>query len=328
MVRFIWAFYFILMMSFSLSYADLQQENQLITEDSNVLLSFYTLAPNQSWRNITSEVFNHPTTSEKTKKAILEANRQIILFRYPSDGLQIKGLFSFTPHSQGQPLVVIFRGGNRTFGLLDPGSEWLTCGDYMSISSTLRGGVSEGTDEFGGNDVNDVKNMLDYLPFLTAQLGLNSSPSEIYMIGISRGGLEMFLTLAHHPELQTKVTKVVALSAILNLQQQITHRPDDMENMFVTDFGLVKGVNEAQWISHRNPLETVPTLKSTLPILIVQGTADPRVEVLEAHQMVNQLRQQKHRVDYWEIKEGNHGLTNVSSIHADVFRWLNSGNFC
>lgn len=309
-------------------YADLLKEDQAIFQESEKLLPFYQLAPHQSLRFITCEVFNRPQTSTQTKKAIAENHRQIVLFRYPSEGLQIKGLLSFTPHSSNQPLVVVFRGGNRVFGLLDPGSEWLSEKDYLIVSSTLRGGVSEGKDEFGGQDVNDVKHLLDYLPFLTSQLHLTYHPPKIYMIGISRGGLEMILTLSHFLELQEKTTKIVALSSIFDLKEQMIERPKEMEKMFIEDFGLIKGINEKQWIAKRNPLEKIALLNPHLPFLIIQGTADNRVQTQEARHMVNRLIGQNHQVDYWEIERGNHGLTNSFFIHQQVFDWLRASSTC
>ena len=327
MIKYILAL--ILTFTYSVSYAtySLSEENKSITAVSEQLLPLYDLAPNQTWKDITTEVFNHSTTSELTKQAIQENHRRIILFRYPSDGLQIKGLLSFTPQSSQHPLLLVFRGGTQTFGLLNPGSEWLSYGDYISISSTLRGGVSEGKDEYGGADVNDIKNMLDYLPILASQVGLSSLPSTIHMLGISRGGLEMFLTLERFPELQTRVTKVVALSAILDIRQQIIHRPEDMGKMFKEEFGL-KGLNDKGWISQRNPLDTVPYLRKNLPVFIVQGTADPRIQITEAHHMVTALRQANHCVDYWESEGGNHGLTNDPMTHSTIFNWFNASSTC
>jgi len=308
----------------SYAQSSLLQENQQIAQRSAQLLSLYDLETHQSWRDITAEVYQQSTTSDDVKQAILEDQRRIVLFRYPSDGVQVKALISFTPQAAHQPLIILLRGGNRHFGLLNPGSEWLACGDNVIVSSALRGGVSEGVDEFGGADVNDIENMVNYLPVLAAQLHFNYSPSEINMLGMSRGGLEMFLALSRSYQLQKNVKKVVALSAILDLQEQIKQRPEDMEKMFIEDFGLVKGVNDVSWIASRNPLNTVSSLPQNLAILIVQGTDDPRVQPTEAHRMVNRLLQNQHTVTYWEIKEGQHLLTNRPTIKAEIFQWLES----
>ncbi len=56
------------------------------------------------------------------------------------------------------------RGGNRMFGLMHP--AYASIKNYTVLTTTYRGGVSEGTDEFGGNEVNDVVNLVKYLPVI------------------------------------------------------------------------------------------------------------------------------------------------------------------
>ncbi|MBA2369573.1 MAG: prolyl oligopeptidase family serine peptidase [Candidatus Protochlamydia sp.] len=297
-------------------------ENQRITDYSNSIKELYRISKNEKIKDITELVFSHPATTENVKKTILAHQRRIFLFQYPSDGLKIKGFISLTPRSADQPLLVLFRTGNRDFGLLDPGHEWTVHGNYTVISSTLRGGVSEGMDEFGGADVDDVKNLIDFVPTLETWLGRPIQKESLFFLGPSRGGMEMFLTLARYPELQNKVKKVVALSSILDLDKQIKDRPEDMKKMFISDFGLRVGVNEKSWIASRNPLLTVPLLKPCLPILIIQGTADNRVNLAEGKRMLKELKLHGNNVAYWEIAGGQHTLYNVPSFMNQIARWL------
>ncbi|MCE2982846.1 MAG: hypothetical protein LW832_04680, partial [Parachlamydia sp.] len=208
-------------------------ENLRIMDSSNLVKDLYHLPPGIEIRDITSEILAHPQTLEEIKNNILEFHRRIILFEYPSDGIKVKGYISFTPLSSSEPLLVLFRSGNRDFGLINPGNVWSTYKNYTILSSTLRGGVSEGMDEFGGADVADMKNLLDYLPELEKKFGIQVAASPLYFLGPSRGGMEMFLTLARYPSIQQRVTKAVALSALLDLNQQIQNRPEDMKKMFI-----------------------------------------------------------------------------------------------
>lgn len=302
----------------------LEKENEKIAAHSAKMKDFYELSPGETIKDITAQVLAHPTTKQESKDAILAYQRRIYVFNYPSDGLQIKGTISLTPHHEGQPLLVLFRSGNRDFALFNPGLNLATYRDYTVISSTLRGGVSEGQDEFGGRDVRDMKHLLDFLPTLARELQISLNPSATYLLGPSRGGLEMFLLLARYPEVQNQVDKVVALSAILDLNRQIADRPDNMKQMFITDFGLREGVNEEEWIQQRNPLLTVPLLKKSLPILIIQGTADPRIHVAEGHEMVKRLQETEHDVTYWEIEGGTHMLSNFPHLMDSIAGWLES----
>lgn len=315
---------------FSKGYCDtsaLLKENDAIAADVDNVLSFYQLNENEKWRDITSEIIQSSTTDPNTKNEIIKNKRRIILFVYPSDGLKIKGFLSYTPNPKMHPLIILFRWGNRNFALMNPGLDIANYGDYTVISSTLRDGVSEGKDEFGGKDVNDMKNLIDFIPELAKELNIEIHPHCTFMIGPSRGGLEMFQTLARFPEIQNRITKAVALSAILDLHQQIQDRPHDMKPMFEESFGLNKN-NQAQWIKERDPLNTVSKLKKTLPILIVQGTADPRINVKEGYKMLQTLKDSGHKVDYWEVKNGDHVLRNVPQAMNTISQWLEFNANC
>lgn len=307
--------------------AALIEENNAIAEDSKKVLDLYKLDPGEKWRDITQEVLNTSETSPNARESIVKYRRRIVLFTYPSDGLQIKGFFSYTPNPEMHPLLILFRWGNRNFALMNPGLGLATYGDYTVISSTLRGGVSEGTDEFGGADVRDMKSLMDYIPTLAKELGIRIHPHCTFMMGPSRGGMEMFLTLSRYPELQNQVTKIVALSSILDLHTQIRDRPDDMKKMFETSFGL-NAHNEEQWISSRDPLQTITKIKKTLPILIVQGTDDPRINLQEGYRMRDALKESGHNVSYWEAKGGNHTLSNFPTAMDTIGKWLEFNAHC
>lgn len=297
---------------------NLEEENEEIEKKSARIASLYHLEMGQSFKEITQEVLDHPETKEKAKERIREYNRRIYLFTYPSDGLQIKGYVSFTPLSEGQPLLLLLRGGNRQFGLLNPGADLGTYQNYMTLATTYRGGVSEGTDEFGGADVNDVKNLVEFIPELEKHLGMTFSPSQMVMLGCSRGGMEMFLALSRFPKLQDQVSKVISLSGILDIRSQVRERPD-MKEMFTDDFGFT-GTEE--WLNRRNPILTIPFIKTSLPLLIIQGTNDQRVSLSEGHLMVEKLKKNGCSVAYWEIEGGDHCLIGKEDRMDLIAQWI------
>lgn len=306
----------------------LEQENQSIEDFSKRMRQFYELDKQEKWREVTEEVLLSTDTSQDSKESIRAYHRRIFVFKYPSDGLWIKGFISFTPQSNHHPLLILYRWGNENFALMNPGVIYATYGDYIVVSSTLRGGVSEGKDEFGGADVDDIKNLMDFLPELFKELNVKLQPTCVFMLGPSRGGMEMFLTLARFPELQSRVNKVVALSAILDLHRLIQDRPNDMKILLQNHFGLQEGEKGEAWIAKRDPLNTIPNLKKSLPFLIIQGTADARINLEEGHQMVQSLHDSQHQVDYWEVQNGDHALLNSPHIMNDIVHWLESNSPC
>lgn len=307
--------------------ATLSEDNDRLARESTVLESFYRLGKNEKWRDITEQVLNSPDTIEENKECIRAHQRRIIVFQYPSDGLSIKGFITFTPSPTHHPLLILYRGGNGSFGLLNPSIIYAIYGNYTVISSTLRGGVSQGEDEFGGSDVNDIKNLIDFIPQLSQELGIELKPPCTFMLGLSRGGLEMFLTLARFPELQNRINKIVSLSAVLDLHRFIQDRALDAKPMLEQHYGLTNK-NQNEWIAKRDPLQTVPLLKKSLPILIVQGTADQRVSLEEGRKMNALLQQNEKTVNYWEIPHGTHVLLNNPRLMSQITQWLESNSAC
>jgi dipeptidyl aminopeptidase/acylaminoacyl peptidase len=296
----------------------LLEENKKITEISTRLAQLYKLDNEELFKDITKEVLASPDLSIEARNALTSSNRQIYLFWYPSDGLKIKGFISYVPNAESNPLLILLRGGNREFALLHPGTTLASYKNYTVVSTTYRGGVSEGRDEFGGADVNDVKNLMDFIPHLTELLHI-PHPTHTYMMGFSRGGMQMFLALSRFPELQWQVEKIVSLSGILDIQQQIQVRPD-MKQMFQDDFGYSPESDCSDWVDQRNPILTTSLIRTDLPILIIQGTKDDRVSLFEGYQMIQSLN--NHQVTYKEIDDGNHGLFNIPNRMQIIGEWL------
>lgn len=319
-------FYFFFLFPFFFLFSEptddqLSKENQLIMQRSLAIAKLYVLSPDEKIKDITDEVCRSPLTTDAQRRNLIFYDRKIILFEYPSDGLKVKGVFSFTPRSEGQPILILLRGGNKLFGLINPATDLMTYKDYTIITTTYRDGASPGKDEFGGTDVNDVKNLVDYIPTLEKELKLHLNSKRIFMVGGSRGGLEMFLALARYPELQRQVDKVVSLSSVLDLRHWIQERPD-MKKFFEQEFGLVPGVNDEEWIKERDPLLTAARIQTCLPVLIIQGTSDNRVSLEEGRRMAKQLKEYGTPVTYWEVQGGRHTLDNVSDRSDLIFGWL------
>lgn len=259
-------------------------------------------------------------TQNKTCKALLESGkRKIYLFTYPSGNLQVKGYVSIAPEKKSRaPILFFLRGGNRWFGLMNPANEYSCYGDYTVIGLSYRGSVSPGIDEFGGEDVADVANLVKYFPTLHKRIGI-SQLSRRYLLGVSRGGMQMFLTLNRYPEIQSQFTAVMSISGPLHLSSWIKTRPD-IKEMFLKDFGL-SDKNEKQWLSHRDPSVNLDNLSRDLRIIIVQGSKDDRVDVKNGKEMLANLIDQGFCfVTYREITDATHTLNNRKDDQAIIWR--------
>lgn len=206
---------------------------------------------------------------------------------------------------------------------MHPATDISTARSYTVIATAYRGGVSEGIDEYGGSEVNDVCHLMHYFPSLQFKLGIAFNPSKTYLLGASRGGMEMFLALGRSPQLQDKIAKAASLSGLLDMHEGLSYR-EDMKKIFVKDFGLVPEENEAEWINLRNPIQAVPKIRSDLPFLILQGTNDIRVSLENGYHMVKTLQENGNLVTYLEVPEGEHCLINRPERMDLIADWFES----
>ncbi|MBA2727278.1 MAG: prolyl oligopeptidase family serine peptidase [Parachlamydiaceae bacterium] len=300
----------------------LQKEQEIALEDAQrIAKDYYFLDEGEDFHEITDKVLESNKTSQTFKKLILESGRRFIVFNYPSDKLQVKGLLSFVPNSFHNPLLIFLRGGNRLLSLPDPATDYICFKNYTVLTTTYRGGVSEGKDEYGGNDVNDVENLMTFFPHLQAKVRVYFEPSKIFMLGASRGGMEAFLSLGRFPSLQKIIHKVCSLSGLVDMNECIRDR-NDMKQMFINDFGLLPNENEEEWVRHRNPIEAVSKIRKDLPFLIIQGTSDLRVPLKEGYNMVKKLKENGNPVTYREISGGTHCLRNHKDRMELIADWF------
>lgn len=321
-ILFINPFHDALLMGRELDAESRKQESENLKDLYAAFAKFYEMPSDVDLKDITDELLQSPYVKDAQKSSIQKFNRRVIVFTYPSDGLKIKGFISFVPDPQNHPLLVFLRGGNRMFAIPNPGGDLFYFEQYTVISTTYRGGVSEGEDEYGGSDVNDVKNLIDFIPELESKLHLNFQEQKKYVLGSSRGAMQMFLAFARFPALQDYFSKIVSLTGLLDMRECIASRAD-MEEMFINEFGLVKGVNEEEWMDHRDPLLTVDLIQPQLPILIIQATDDNRVSLAEGYNMLSKLQMAGKNVTYWEIEGAKHCLHTTEERSELIFNWLN-----
>lgn len=227
---------------------------------------------------------------------------------YWSDGLKIQS-FAAIPKKEGKYPVIIFnRGGNRDFGALSfLKKDWkypvvfgfskLASNGYIVIGCNYRGGgKSEGSDELGGKDVNDVLNLIEVVKELP-----KADAEKIGMYGWSRGGMMTYLALTRTNQIKAAVVG----GGITDLT--IIDRPKMETNVFaelIPDYWKNK---EAE-LKKRSAVYFAENFSKDVPILLLHGNADWRVKSTNALHLA--LKFEEHRIPYrLKIFEGaDHGI--------------------
>lgn len=239
-------------------------------------------------------------------------------FDYASfDNLKIRG-FLIRPKKEGKYPVIIFnRGGNREAGAvsLDMMTQFLSkIADqgFIIIGSQLRGGArSEGQDEFGGKDINDVLSLLDVIKSLP-----QADNSRVGMLGISRGVMTNFLVLK-----QTSLIKsCISISGIADLNQK--DRPD-MESLYellIPDYLA----NREATLKERSPLLAIPEMKNkNTSHFIIHGQNDEKVNVDNALKLYAELSKNKISSRLQIFEDDNHGINqHTDELLKSVSAWF------
>jgi dipeptidyl aminopeptidase/acylaminoacyl peptidase len=242
---------------------------------------------------------------------------------YKSDGLLVHGyILQKKDLKKPLPVVIYCRGGNRSFGenspktissnkeLLDIASNEIAIIFYPNYRGSS---FSEGVDEFGGNDVNDIINLYPII-----QKICKIKNPKIVLYGWSRGGLMAMLVASK----VNWVKSIIIGGALYNFSRNMKERPE-MKEMFIKEFKFKK-----KDFMQRSPKYFMDKIPKNTPILILHGSADTRVSVYDAYEYGQHC--QKLNIPYKLIifPNGNHGLTEyIDDVSREVMQWINIAMF-
>jgi len=242
---------------------------------------------------------------------------------YLSDGLKIQS-FAAIPKKEGKhPVIIYNRGGNRDFGALQlfrgkfkyPVAYYfskMASEGYVVIGCNYRGcGESEGNDEFGGKDINDVLNLIEVVKEIP-----EADDTKIGMYGWSRGGMMTYLTLPRTNQIKAAVVGGAPSD------KTIIDRPNMETNVYAE---LIPNYweNKEEELKKRSAFYFADQFPKNVPLLILHGNSDWRVESSNSLKLAMEL--DKHRVPYrLKIYEGgDHGLREFrEEVDYEVMNWF------
>ncbi len=251
---------------------------------------------------------------------VLEAEKNsklINVYRmvYLSQGHRVVGYIVEPKEGENLPCVIYNRGGSGDFGSIKIGHLFLRLSlfakaGYITIFSQYSGNAGgEGVDEMGGTDIEDVLNLYPILKKYS-----RADASRIGMYGASRGGMMTYLALARTDWIKAAV--IVAGTTDLLTKKEF--RPE-MEDHYIKMFGG----NEEE-LKKRSVLYWADKLPKNVPILLMHGTADWRVNPLDSIRMAEELY--KNKVPYRLVifEGGDHYLSEQKQQSSEMsIDWMN-----
>jgi dipeptidyl aminopeptidase/acylaminoacyl peptidase len=240
--------------------------------------------------------------------------------RYMSEGLEINGFLYAPENTAGRslPVVILNRGGNRDFAAWNPWRFIRTAyplgqAGFVVLASQYRGGGgSQGQDEFGGADVDDVLNLIS-----TAKSLSYADPNNVFMLGISRGGMMTYLSIKR----QAQIRAAAVLSGVADLQQNVRVRPEMRQEFAETIPAFAQ--HEAESLQDRSAVRWAD--KIDVPVLLMHGTADWRVYAVEALRLAQELQRANKTYQLMMFANDSHGLpAHRSDVDRATIAWFKS----
>jgi dipeptidyl aminopeptidase/acylaminoacyl peptidase len=240
--------------------------------------------------------------------------------RYMSDGLEING-FLYRPMNTADrllPVVILNRGGNRDFGAWTPGGFIATAhsfgqAGFVVLASQYRGGGgSQGRDEFGGADVDDVLNLISVAKSLRY-----ADLNNVFMFGISRGGMMTYQSIRR----KAPIRAAAVLSGVADLQQNLSVRPDMRKEFIETIPDFTE--HEAESLRDRSAVNWANEIN--VPVLLMHGTADWRVYAVEPLHLAQELQRLNKTYQFMMFADDSHGLpAHRSQVFSAAIEWFKS----
>lgn len=234
--------------------------------------------------------------------------------KYKSDSLLISGFLVKPVVSKKLPTIIYCRGGNRDFGALSLRSlaymELLASKGFVVLASQLRGNkYSEGQDEFGGKDLNDI------LQLIKINSDLSFTTNKVGVYGISRGGLNTYQV----SRLTDDIDAIAVIGAPTDPRLDFDTRPDMYTGVFSQ---LVGDTTDKAAYDYRSPRLWAEEINE--PALILHGSDDWRVKRINADLIIEQMHKFGNEFEHLIVQGGDHSLQSHEQWRNDtIVNWFN-----
>jgi dipeptidyl aminopeptidase/acylaminoacyl peptidase len=154
------------------------------------------------------------------------------------------------------------------------------------------------------DSVKDIGALLDWI---ATQPDLDSE--RIMIMGGSYGG---YMTLAVSFHYADQIKCAVDIVGISNFNTFLKNTESYRRDLRRVEYGDERDPEMYAFLEKISPLNNTDQIKK--PMLIIQGTNDPRVPVTEAMQMRDKLKAQGNTVWYLEAKDEGHGFRKKNNV--------------
>ena len=249
-------------------------------------------------------------------------NSVVETIKYLSDGLKVNGYLAYPKYiSKKYPCIIWNRGGYGENGAIDTFNARGLYGNiasegYIVFASHYRGNMgSEGLDELGGKDVNDVLNLIP----LANELDF-ANTSKWGMEGWSRGGMMTFISLVAS---KIKFNAIMIVGGVSNLHCSEKDSPyiKLVSEKIFPGLPVEKFTDECD---KRSVTSFIDKLPKDTHYLLLHGTNDESVSPLDSINLAKQFQKANLKYRLVMFEDGDHFLrkhrTEVNKLRKMWFK--------
>lgn len=232
---------------------------------------------------------------------------------YNSDGYEVEA-FICEPAADKKrkyPVIIYNRGGTGNYGKISesdfPDFYWLAKRGFIVIASNYRfTGENGPRDQLGGDEIADVINLHRLLPSIQ-----QVDTANIFMMGISRGGLMTYKTIS-----QVHVNAAAVIGGVSNYFTLAAKRPEFLDGW--NDLSASENyrglrnilpqfeTNKERYLTERSPVKWADRINC--PVLILHSRQDGFVTCDHAFEMALALAASGKRYQLKIYDEKSHSL--------------------
>lgn len=233
---------------------------------------------------------------------------------YQSEGHRVKALLAIPELTGKKPALVYCRGGYKKVGKVRAlRISQLASFGYIVLAPHYRGNEgSEGKDEFGGAELQDVHAAHELLRGME-----EVDEGRISLYGFSRGGMMALLVAAKSNGFQAAVVWSGVTDLLLTYEERADLRK--MLNRIIGD-----PVTNREGFLARSPWLMASAV--SCPVLIVHGTDDQNVGVQHAAKLAEALAASNKPHELWLAEGAGHlfGPDEIEQYTRRMFDWIES----
>ncbi|MCD4784467.1 MAG: S9 family peptidase [Candidatus Eremiobacteraeota bacterium] len=241
------------------------------------------------------------------------------------DGLKINGYITFPVGLKpaNLPTVLLVHSGPwmRDRWGLNLTTQWLANRGYIVLQVNYRGSMGYGKDfldagnrEWGGKMLNDLIDAKRW----AVSMGY-SDPGRFAIMGASYGGYAVLAALAFAPGEFSCGVDMFGPSNLVSFLESIPSHWKPMKAFLDRRIGHLQ--TEKEFLKSRSPLFHSGNITS--PLIIAQGSNDPRVKKRESDQMLSALQNNNTPVEYILYPDEGHGFS-LEKNRLDFYRKVES----